>query len=245
MCSNATPSAPQVQRLQRRHRPGCAGIAAAGAERRRRAARQAGPARPAGACWPPRASAPRPPASTRLDARLRHGEFVDTVLEMQADARLFVLGEHYHASGPAKRAPGPPCRARDPQRPAPGAGGHRRAASSAPQRFVIAFDGSADGAQDGRRRSQRSPMLAGLPVLLAMVGADTPAARRQLDEARDRTRRPRASPRRPNWLPASREAVLPGLVKAQGAGAAGDGRLRPLAAAPTGARQHDDDAAAA
>jgi len=27
---------------------------------------------------------------------LRHGELVDNLLEVEPDARLFVLGEHYH-----------------------------------------------------------------------------------------------------------------------------------------------------
>ena len=37
-----------------------------------------------------------------LDGRLRHGELVDTALDMEPDARLFVLGAHYHAAGHAK-----------------------------------------------------------------------------------------------------------------------------------------------
>ena len=38
----------------------------------------------------------------QLDSRLRHGDFVATVAEMGADAALFVLGEHHHASGSAR-----------------------------------------------------------------------------------------------------------------------------------------------
>ena len=34
---------------------------------------------------------------TQSDARLRHGDFVETAIELQAEAGLFVLGEHYHA----------------------------------------------------------------------------------------------------------------------------------------------------
>ena len=33
----------------------------------------------------------------QLDSRLRHGELLDTVLELQPYARRFVLGAHHHA----------------------------------------------------------------------------------------------------------------------------------------------------
>ena len=34
----------------------------------------------------------------QVDGRMRHGDFVDTVAELEPDARLFVLGEHYQAT---------------------------------------------------------------------------------------------------------------------------------------------------
>jgi hypothetical protein len=38
----------------------------------------------------------------RLDGRLRHGELVETLLELVPDARLFVLGEHDRPAQPSK-----------------------------------------------------------------------------------------------------------------------------------------------
>ena len=38
----------------------------------------------------------------QLDARLRHGDFVETAIELQAEAGLYVLGEHHHAQGTAR-----------------------------------------------------------------------------------------------------------------------------------------------
>lgn len=39
---------------------------------------------------------------TRLDTRLRHGELVENVLELEGDARFFVLGEQYQATQASK-----------------------------------------------------------------------------------------------------------------------------------------------
>lgn len=117
----------------------------------------------------------------RLDARLRHGDFVETATELQAEVDLFVLGEHAHASAQQR------IRAEH----------HlerviRAVASSvlvataeafvAPQRVVVAFDGS-PGARKALARLARHPLVAGLPLLVAMVAPDTPLARQQLQEA--------------------------------------------------------------
>jgi len=118
----------------------------------------------------------------RHDARLRHGELVDSVLDLETDARLFVLGEHrraethgrVHLDHRVERV------IRSVKRPV-------LVVTSeyfvAPTRFVIAFDGSAT-ARKTVETVARSPMLAGLPVLLAMAGSDTSEARRQLEDAR-------------------------------------------------------------
>lgn len=167
---------------------------------------------------------------TRLDARLRNGEFVDTVLEMQADARLFVLGEHHHAHGPARlhldhhveRV------VRGVQRSVLVATAD---AFAPPRNMVIAFDGSAS-AQRAVEKAAVSPLLQGLPVLLAMVGIETTLARRQLEEARLALQA--AGFRADTELrPGEPQAVLPGLVKAQGPallvmGAFGHSRLRQM-----------------
>ncbi|MEO8060020.1 MAG: universal stress protein [Burkholderiales bacterium] len=168
--------------------------------------------------------------ATRLDARLRHGEFVSTVLEMEADARLFVLGEHHHAHGSAKV--------------------HldhhverviRRVQRSvlvataddfeAPRGIVVAFDGSAS-ARMAVEKVAASSLLAGLPVLLAMVGVDTPLARRQLEEARIGLQASGFAVAM-ELVAGEPQAVLPTLVKAQGPailvmGAFGHSRLRQL-----------------
>jgi nucleotide-binding universal stress UspA family protein len=166
----------------------------------------------------------------RLDVRLRHGELVDTVLEMEPDARLFVLGEHYHASGTSKihldhhveRV------IRSVKRPVLVSTGMP---FEEPRLFVIAYDGSPT-ARKTIETVARSPMLKGLPVVLAMAGADTSLARQQLEEARLALAAvgfDAAS----ELLPGEPEEVLPALVKAQGAsllvmGAYGHARIRQL-----------------
>ncbi len=166
----------------------------------------------------------------RLDGRLRHGELVDTVLEMEPDARLFVLGEHGHATKPSKihldhhveRV------IRSVERPVLVATGE---AFAEPQRFVIAFDGSPT-ARKTVETVARSPMLAGLPVLVAMAGVETTLARRQLDAARQALAAAGFSAEA-EWVPGEPEQVLPPMVKAQGAallvmGAYGHSRIRQL-----------------
>lgn len=119
---------------------------------------------------------------TQLDGRLRHGEFVATVQEMEADALLLVLGEHYHAATTQKvhfdhhledviRAT-------------------RRAVLVAtreqfamPQRFVFAFDGSS-AAFKTLGLIKTSPLLAGLKPLVVMVGVTSTLRTRQLEESR-------------------------------------------------------------
>ena len=117
----------------------------------------------------------------RLDARLRDGAFVDNVVQADADARLLVLAINL----------------REPDRSAL----HMdinvlRILSEvnepvlvvtgqqflAPRRLVIAFDGSAT-AQKMIHTVASSPMLKGLPVLLAMAGASTAVARAHLLQA--------------------------------------------------------------
>ena len=165
-----------------------------------------------------------------LDGRLRHGDFVDTVLEMQSDAQLFVLGEHHHATGPAKL--------HFDHRVERVIRGLQRSvlvatteAFAAPQRVVVAFDGGAL-ARKAVDRVAGNPLLAGLPVLLATVGIDTPLVRRQLEEAR-LALQAAGVVAETDLVPGEPQAVLPGLVKAQGPallvmGAFGHSRLRQL-----------------
>jgi len=171
----------------------------------------------------------------RVDARLRHGELVDAVLEAEPDARLFVLGEHYHASKPERIHLDHQVERviRSVQRAVLVATGERFAA---PTRFVIAFDGSAT-AHKVVATVAASPLLAGLPVLLAMAGKDTPGARSELDSARQTlaTAGFDASTELVAGVP---EQVLPALVKSHQAsllvmGAYGHSRIRHLIAGST------------
>ena len=167
---------------------------------------------------------------SRLDGRLRHGELLDTVLEMEPDARLFVLGEHYQASEASKihldhhveRV------IRSVKRPVLVATGEQ---FEAPRRVVMAFDGSPT-ARKTVETVARSPLLAGLPVLVAMAGADTTLARQQLKEARQLLTEA-GFDAEVELIPGEPEEVLPALVKAQGAallvmGAYGHSRIRQL-----------------
>ncbi len=167
---------------------------------------------------------------SQLDARLRHGELVDNLLEVEMDARLFVLGEHYHASQPAKihldhhveRV------IRSVKRPVLVVTGEH---FDAPKRVVIAFDGSPT-ARKTIETVARSPMLVGLPVLVAMAGVDSPLARQQLEEARGALATAGFSAEI-ELAPGEPEQILPALVKAQGAallvmGAYGHSRIRQL-----------------
>lgn len=165
---------------------------------------------------------------TRLDGRMRHGELVETVLEMEPDARLIVVGEHHRAADRSKMQMDHHVERviRAVKRPVLVVTGDQFAE---PQCFVVAFDGSA-----ASRRSiemvARSPMLAGLPGLIAMAGEGTAAARVQLEESRDLLSA--AGFRVGIELAAGEpEDMLPALVKAQGPallvmGAYGHSRIR-------------------
>jgi len=167
---------------------------------------------------------------TRVDGRLRHGELVDTVLEMEAEARLFVLGEHHHAQGRTKihldhhveRV------IRSVKRPVLVAPGER---FQAPERFVLAFDGSPT-ARRTLETVASSPMLAGLPGMVVMAAADTSQAHRELEEAQQRLQQAGLAAGM-ELIAGEPEAVLPGFVRSQGAallvmGAYGHSRIRHL-----------------
>ncbi|HZF79673.1 MAG TPA: universal stress protein, partial [Rubrivivax sp.] len=118
---------------------------------------------------------------TKVDGRLRHGELVDSVSEIEPDARLFVLGQHPHATSTARvhldhhlegvvRAVKRPILVATCQ------------TFAAPQQVVMAFDGSPT-AHKMVETVARSPLLTGLPVVLVMAGAETPSALQALHAA--------------------------------------------------------------
>ena len=167
---------------------------------------------------------------TQLDGRLRHGELVDTLQEAEADARLFVLGEHYHATRPSRihldhhveRV------IRSVKRPVLVAAQER---FEAPDRFVMAFDGSAT-ARTTVAMVATSPLLKGLPVLVAMAGADNATTQQQLEWARG-TLEAVGFEVTLAAVPGEPEQALPALVQSEGAGllvmgAYGHSRIRQL-----------------
>ena len=167
---------------------------------------------------------------TQLDGRLRHGELVDTLQEAEADARLFVLGEHYHATRPSRihldhhveRV------IRSVKRPVLVATQER---FEAPDRFVMAFDGSAT-ARTTVAMVATSPLLKGLPVLVAMAGADNATTQQQLEWARG-TLEAVGFEVTLAAVPGEPEQALPALVQSEGAGllvmgAYGHSRIRQL-----------------
>ena len=166
----------------------------------------------------------------QVEGRMRHGELVDTLLELEPDARLFVLGTHHQARSPRRihldhhvervvRAARRPVLVATPE------------PFVAPERFVIAYDGSAT-ARKTVAMVAASPLLQGLPALVAMVGADTPAAHQALQDARQ-VLEGAGFALDTTLLQGEPEQALPALLKAQGAsllvmGAYGHSRIRHL-----------------
>ncbi len=166
----------------------------------------------------------------QVDGRMRHGELVDTLQEMEADARLFVLGGHYHATRPSRihldhhverviRAVHRPVLVTT------------QARFEAPHRFVIAFDGSTT-ARKMVDTVAASPLLKGLPATVAMSGADSATAQQQLDWARQ-TLATAGFDVTVALVPGEPEQSLPELMKATAAGllvmgAYGHSRIRQL-----------------
>jgi nucleotide-binding universal stress UspA family protein len=166
----------------------------------------------------------------RLDARLRHGEFLDTAIELQGEADLFVLGEHYHASAHA-RIRSEHHLERVIRGVTPSVLVATADSFEVPQRVVVAFDGS-PGARQARARLAQHPLVAGLPVLVAMVATDTPLARQQLKEAQAALHAAGAQAHT-ELLTGEPQQILPDLVKRQSPallvmGAFGHSRLRQL-----------------
>lgn len=108
------------------------------------------------------------------DSLLRHGTLAETAADLESSARLFVLGhrrEHdertpinHHVEGLIRSVKAPILVVPS-------------SVFQAPQQVVIAFDGSAHG-MNVVDRLATSPLMAGLPVLLATAGprASTEAA---------------------------------------------------------------------
>ena len=111
--------------------------------------------------------------------RQRHGNLVETLVEMEDSARLVVLGKHDEHLGEhvgsrlesVVRTLHRPILVTTPD--------YRR-----PRRVMLAFDASAT-TRKGIEMVAASPLFRGLPCHVVMVGADSAEHRAQLDWARD------------------------------------------------------------
>lgn len=115
------------------------------------------------------------------EGRQRHGQLVDTLKELEAGVRLLVLGKRGEAAHVASEHLGSHLERviRSLHRPIL----MTTEAFSAPQRVMLAFDGSAT-ARKGLEMVAGSPLFRGLPCHLVMAGADTAEARALLGQAR-------------------------------------------------------------
>lgn len=115
-----------------------------------------------------------------VDTRQRHGSLVETAVDFEHEARLFILGQH---------RPDPSAKSylnlsgervvRATRRPVLVTAGQFQA----PVSFMIAFDGSATGRSMVQRVAQ-SPLLQGLECHVVMVAESTPKNKGDLEWAR-------------------------------------------------------------
>ena len=159
-----------------------------------------------------------------------YGELVDVLLGLEDSTRLLVLGEHYRASTPRAVYLSPYVErvVRSVKRPVLVA---TVAPFAPPERFVVAFDGS-DTARKTLDVVAASPLLQGLPALVAMVAPDTPEAQQQLREAQA-VLQTAGFKVQTALLPGDPEHALPELLREQGnavlvMGAYGHSRIRQL-----------------
>jgi nucleotide-binding universal stress UspA family protein len=116
-----------------------------------------------------------------VESRQRHGGLVESLLDLEPEARLFVLGQHHHTERAGRhhldhnveRA------IRSVHRPVLVAS----AAFHPPRQFAIAFDGSATGRKMVETLA-RSPLLRDLLCTVVMAGEETASARQQLSWAK-------------------------------------------------------------
>ncbi|WP_027997109.1 universal stress protein [Simplicispira psychrophila] len=161
---------------------------------------------------------------------LHYGDLVDTLLSLEADARLCVLGENHSAHAPRKLYLSHHLErvVRAIQRPILVT---TAAPFAPPERFVLAYDGS-DTARKTVDMVARSPLLQGLPALIAMAAADTTAAHAALGQAQA-VLHTAGFAVTTTLLAGDPEQALPKLLKTQGAallvmGAYGHSRIRQL-----------------
>lgn len=115
-----------------------------------------------------------------VDERLRHGDFVDTLLELEEQTRLLVIGKRGAGSSDAHGRIGVHVEhlIRSVQKPVL----LSQQQFVEPKQVMLAYDGSATAVK-GLEMLAASPLCNGLPVHLVMAGADTEATQAQLRQA--------------------------------------------------------------
>jgi len=163
-----------------------------------------------------------------LQLLMRHGELIDTLLELEPEARLVTMGEHHRAAGPRKlrldhRVEGV---IRTLKRLVLVITAEQFVP---PTEFVIAYDGS-DTARGAVEAVARSPLLRGMPALLATAGEPTATVTRQLEEAQTLLQAAGFTVGT-QVVPGEPEEALPALLQSRGntllvLGAYGHSRIR-------------------
>ena len=120
-----------------------------------------------------------------VDERLRHGHFVTSLLELEDEIRLLVLGKRGFSSADAHGQLGMHVEGliRSMQKPVLLTQQH----FVEPNSLLMAYDGS-ETATKSLNMLAESPLCKGLPCHLVMAGADVEAARAQLEQAAEKLR---------------------------------------------------------
>lgn len=115
-----------------------------------------------------------------VDERLRHGTLVETLVELEDETRLLVLGKRGFSSADAHGHMGLHVEQviRSLHKPIL----LTQQSYKEPQRIMLAYDGSAT-ALKGLEMLAASPLGKGLPVHLVMAGANVEAAQQQMETA--------------------------------------------------------------
>ncbi|WP_150303010.1 universal stress protein [Pseudomonas saliphila] len=119
-------------------------------------------------------------------SRQRHGELVETVLELETETRLLVIGRQGEEGDTLGQQVGSHLESiiRTMHRPILVAAGDYRK----PQSVMLAFDNSAT-TRKGVEMLADSPLFSGMSIHLVMVGADTNDSREPLNAAQQRLER--------------------------------------------------------
>ena len=165
-----------------------------------------------------------------LQVLLRHGELTDVLLEHEDGARLFVLGRQHRATAARKlrldhRVESVIRNVRQPVMVM------TTPEFTPPEGFVVAFDGSTT-ARRAVEAVARSPLLRGMPGLLAMAGEPTPEMLEQLHGAQAQLQQAGFAINT-RVVPGLPEEALPALLQSLGnmllvLGAYGHSRIRQL-----------------